>query len=255
MGLEQDLAYAEPDKVRANLAAAEEELRQAERDAQDRERAEREDAEMQARAETLRREVAELKKPCGLARDLVLENVQSRRLNEDEQANSRSEVLRLEADLEVVMSESAARYDEMQQLETRKKQLEEELKVLAMGFADMDQEKNELDRSNYLAQESIETRHSGSVIAWAAELNASPNPPELAELKAAAARVHAEMESREAAHRAEVDKVLAEHREQLLRTDLPPMPASDARLSVAPSPETVPQALHLQGLVHLSQPR
>ena len=56
-------------------------------------------------------------------------------------------------------------------------------RVLAMGFADMDQEKNELDRSNYLAQESIETKHSGSVIAWAAELNASSNPPELAELK------------------------------------------------------------------------
>merc|ERR1719316_2495742 len=64
------------------------------------------------------------------------------------------------------------------------------------------------------------------------------------------------MEAREAAHRAEVDKVLAEHREQLLRGDFPPMPAADGgRRSAAPSPETVPQALHLQGLVQLSQPR
>merc|ERR1719313_2971108 len=106
----------------ASLAAAEEELRQAEREAQARERAEREDAELEARAEQLRREVAELKKPCGLARDLVLENVQSRRLNEEEQADSRAEVLRLDAELEVVMNESAARYDEMQELESRKKQ-------------------------------------------------------------------------------------------------------------------------------------
>merc|ERR1719359_2637020 len=142
----------------------------------------------------------------------------------------------------------------MQELEDRKQQLEEELKVLAMGFADMEMEKNDLDRSNYLAQESIETKHGGSVVAWAADMGVSPNPPELAELKAAAARVHTEMESREAAHRAEVDKVLAEHREQLLRTDLPPVP-SLARFSVAPSPESVPQALHLQGLVQLSQPR
>merc|ERR1719379_1752297 len=124
MGLEQDLAYAEPDKVRANLAAAEEELRQAERDAQDRERAEREDADLIARAETLRREVAELKKPCGLARDLVLEHEASSQATEQEQAASRAEVLRLEAELEVVMSESASRYEEMQELEDRKQQLE-----------------------------------------------------------------------------------------------------------------------------------
>lgn len=255
-GLESELSHAEPEKVMAALAAAEAELRVAEREAQERERAEKEDGELRGRAETLRREVAELKKPCGLARDLVLEHEASSQATEQEQAASRAEVLRLEAELEVVMSESASRYEEMQELEDRKQQLEEELKVLAMGFADMEMEKNDLDRSNYLAQESIETKHGGSVVAWAADMGVSPNPPELAELKAAAARVHAEMEAREAAHRAEVDKVLAEHREQLLRGDFPPMPAADGgRRSAAPSPETVPQALHLQGLVQLSQPR
>ena len=44
-------------QVMAALAAAEAELRVAEREAQERERAEKEDGELRGRAETLRREV------------------------------------------------------------------------------------------------------------------------------------------------------------------------------------------------------
>merc|ERR1719199_406167 len=101
-----------------------------------------------------------------------------------------------------------------------------------MGYADMEQEKSDLERQNFLAQQQIEQEYGGTVMSWALAHGATAQPPELQDLKAAAARIHAELDAREAAHREELEKLASAHREEVRA--LTERPADVMRLPFGP---------------------